>query len=262
MVSPGQVQRFDVNLDATGFCLLFTPSSLLAPLCLWLYTTATSLQAHESFSMALPTLVVPRVPDAWPQHEDPQAWDAIPAVPPLWLADGSGPARQQTRVRLCYDTQRLYARFDCDDDDIWWTYTRRDDPLYEEEVVELFIAPGEATPTRYYEFEVSPAGALLDAAIYNPTSSRADLQVDLSWSPATLRWSAWHDRVARAWGALLIVPWELIVPEGPLPQLWRANLYRIERPRNATPEFSCWSPTLTEPADFHKPARFGFLQLA
>ena len=53
----------------------------------------------------------------------------------------------------------------------------------------------------------------------------------------------------------------MIAPAGELPDTWRANLYRIERPRDAAPEYSCWSPTLTDPADFHKPARFGVLRL-
>jgi hypothetical protein len=210
---------------------------------------------------APPTLTLPRAPAGWAPDDDPLAWDAIPALPPFTLADGSGPARQQTLARLCYDERALYLRFECEDHDIWWSYTRRDDPLYDEEVVELFIAPGEATPTRYYEFEVSPAGVLLDAAVFNPTSERAELEVDLGWSPDALGWSAWQDRVRGRWGASLSVPWQAIAPEGGLPRVWRANLFRIERPRDGEPEFSCWSPTLTEPADFHKPARFGFLRL-
>ena len=43
--------------------------------------------------------------------------------------------------------------------------------------------------------------------------------------------------------------------------LWRGNFYRIERPHDAEPEFSGWSPTMTDPADFHKPAYFGILEL-
>ena len=51
------------------------------------------------------------------------------------------------------------------------------------------------------------------------------------------------------------------MPRTPLPEIWRANFYRIERPRDGAAEFSAWSPTLTAPADFHQPARFGFLDL-
>ena len=57
------------------------------------------------------------------------------------------------------------------------------------------------------------------------------------------------------WWAELSIPWEK--PS----KIWRANFYRVERPRDGAPEFTCWSPTLTNPADFHKPARFGLLEL-
>jgi hypothetical protein len=205
---------------------------------------------------------MPHAPAGWNWRADPAgwAWADIPPLPPFTLADGSGPADQQTTARACYDHQALYLRFDCDDRDIWGTYAERDDPIYDEEVVELFISPGAATPTRYYEFEVSPNGVVFDAIIYNPTSARADLIVDASWNPA-LRWCAARDAEARHWWAILIIPWSEIAPIGDLPATWRANFYRIERPHDSEPEFSCWSPTMTEPADFHKPAYFGVLEL-
>ena len=52
--------------------------------------------------------------------------------------------------------------------------------------------------------------------------------------------------------------------QGEVPRIWRANFYRIERPRQppeAGPELTAWAPTLVSPADFHKPARFGLLVL-
>ena len=63
-------------------------------------------------------------------------------------------------MRLAWDERALHVRFDCADRDAWGTYRERDDPLYEEEVVEVFLAPGEADPRRYVELEVSPAGVL------------------------------------------------------------------------------------------------------
>ena len=128
-------------------------------------------------------------------------------------------------------------------------------------MVEVFISPGPETPTRYYELEVSPNGVLLDAQIYNPTSERADIQVDFAWDCPGLRWWAGRDDAAGHWWALLVIPWAAITPPGATPRLWRANFYRIERPHSADPEFSCWSPTHTTPADFHKPAYFGSLEI-
>ena len=103
-------------------------------------------------STALLSLQLPRAPAGWaelPGGLDSRDWGEIAALPALVLADGSRPATQQTSVRVCADAIALYVRFDYDDRDIWSTYTQRDEPIYDEEVVELFISPGIATPTRY-----------------------------------------------------------------------------------------------------------------
>jgi hypothetical protein len=206
---------------------------------------------------------MPRAPASWDRQADLAAWNwgSVPALPPFTLADGSGLAQQQTVARICRDDDMLYVRFDCDDRDIWGTYTQHDDSIFDEEVVEVFIGGGAAAPIRYYEFEVSPNGVLLDARISNPTSRRADLEVDRSWACPGLRWSAGRDDTAGRWWAALAIPWRAIAPPDGPATTWRANFYRIERPRDSAPEFSCWSPTMTDPADFHKPAYFGTLYL-
>ncbi len=210
----------------------------------------------------LPNLQVSPAPQASFDLSDAEAWRSLPEVTPFILADGSGPALQQTILRVCCDASALYARFDCDDRDIWGTYTRRDDPIYEEEVVEVFIAPGTADPMHYLEFEVSPNGVLLDARVYNPTSTRADLQVDIEWICPGIRWSAERDDAANRWWGALAIPWAAVAPEARAPKFCRANFYRIESPRTlGEPEYSCWLPTLTDPADFHKPKRFGLLEM-
>jgi len=211
-----------------------------------------------------PELSVPRTPESWDRDADPATWiwEDVPPLPPFTLADGSGPAQQQTIARVCYDQQALYVRFDCDDRDIWGTGTQRDDPLYDEEVVEIFLAPGSDEPVRYFEFEISPNGVLFDARIHNPTSERTDLEVDASWDCPRMSWQTERHDVANHWWAIMIIPWAAVAPAGDLPTVWRGNFFRIERPRDAEPEYSCWSPTMTEPADYHKPAFFGTLRLA
>ena len=193
------------------------------------------------------------------------AWEAIPSLPPFQLADASGPALQQTRVRVAWDDEALHVRFDCEDRDAWGTFERRDDPIYEEEAVEVFLAAGTADPADYFEFEVSPRGVLWEGRIQNPTSQRADRVTDTSWDCPGIRWAAGRGASREDWWAALAIPWRGVVPDGPggpPPRLWRANFYRIERPRDGEPEFSGWSPTFTHPADFHQPARFGVLELA
>lgn len=203
----------------------------------------------------IPRWSVPRVPASW-------RWEEIPELPPFQLADGSGPARQQTRARLAWDGEALHVRFDCEDRDAWGTFQRRDDPVWQEEAVEVFLAPGEEDPVRYFEFEVSPLGVLFDAAIHNPTSLRADMTGDPSWDCPGVRWTAGKGKDRQDWWAEILIPWAGISPDADPPRIWRANLFRIERPRDGETEFSGWSPTLTTPADFHKPARFGVLELS
>lgn len=194
--------------------------------------------------MGIPRWTVPRR----------RPWEEVPPAP-LVLADGSGAPEQATTVRLCWDDEALHVRFDCEDRDAWGTFTKRDDPLWQEEVVEVFLAPGEDDPVDYMEIEVSPLGVLFDARIHNPTGLRADMTADLSWDCPGIRWQVGRGEEKQDWWA------ELSIPREKPSRIWRANFYRVERPRDGDPEFTCWSPTLTSPADFHKPARFGWLEL-
>lgn len=205
----------------------------------------------------LPVLRVARASQAVVSLDDDNVWDPLETITPLWLADGSGPACQSTIVRVCHDDAALYVRFDCADNDIWGTYSRRDDPIYEQEVVEIFVGEGAEDPIDYFEFQVSPNGVLFDARIHNPTSTRRDLHWDSSWDCPGVGWIARRDDAHNEWSAALAIPWAGITRDGTVPGICRANLYRIERPRNGEVEYSCWSPTRTHPADFHKPARFG-----
>ena len=103
------------------------------------------------------------------------------AAAPLRLADGIGWPRQRTVVSVRSEADALTVMFTCDDTDAWGTLTRRDDPVYKEECVELFLAPGEDDPKDYFEFELSPLGTFFDARIHNPTGRRESLSADLEW---------------------------------------------------------------------------------
>jgi hypothetical protein len=207
----------------------------------------------------VPTHVISLVPNTWEnQAFNTASWSSVPVLSPFYLADGNGFAKQQTHVRLAYSAQALYVRFDCEDDDIWGTYTQRDDPLYDEEVVEVFIASGTETPTRYFEFEVSPHGVVFDCTIDNPSGHYdKHLVVDATWNAEGLEWHTQMDSEQQHWWAVLVIPWQAV---GGYHTIWRANFYRIERSRTSGTEFSCWSPTHSK--SFHVPARFGTLELA
>jgi hypothetical protein len=183
---------------------------------------------------------------------------------PFLLADGTGPPRQATTARVQASATLLSFVFTCTDADAWGTLKGRDAPVYKEECIEVFLAPGADAPRDYFEFELSPLGTFFDARIHNPTGQRESLSADLQWNAKGARWAAKIDQARGQWTAELHLPWAALGWPSPdhLPRTWRLNLYRIDRPRDGSPpEYSCWSPTLASPPNFHLPERFGTLRL-
>jgi hypothetical protein len=200
----------------------------------------------------------PGVPEAVVPHLSRSSISLTPFV----LAHGRSDPRWQTRVRLAWSDAGLHVDFLCEDDDVWGSYRERDEPLWEEEAVEVFLAPGPDPPVRYFEFQFNPFGAVFDARVDNPHGDRASMRVRSDWDCRGLRSHARVEAGERRWHVRALLPWNgLGVDSGP-PLDWRANFFRIERPREAPHEFSAWSPPLTDPPDFHRPARFGRLRLA
>jgi hypothetical protein len=120
----------------------------------------------------------------------------------------------------------------------------------------VFLAPTTESPDLYYEFEVNPLGALFDARIESPERRRAGMRSVPEWNcPGFV---ARVKRRPDRWSASLRIPLDALC--GSAPPEWRANFYRIDR--GSPDEFSAWSPTLENPADFHVPERFGILRMS
>lgn len=178
-------------------------------------------------------------------------------LPPVELSDAvTGlPPRLKTAVRVGLRSGALVVRFDGRDAGTVATYSRRDEPLWKEDVFEVFLAPG-SDPSVYYEFEVNPKGALFDARVTSPHGRRETMAVDVDWNCAGL---GARVRVHPArWSAILTIPLASMDPTG-VARTWRANFFRIDR--GATDEYSAWRPAFADPPDFHVPERFGILRL-
>jgi hypothetical protein len=183
--------------------------------------------------------------------------DRLVEVPPVFLRDartGAAPVLR-TALRVGLRGSDLCVRFDGRDDGIVATHTERDAPLWQEDVFEVFLSP-EDPPRLYYEIEVNPLGTLFDARITSPDLSRDSMRVETAWDCEGL--SARVTRAEGRWSASLRIPLAGLCP-GALVSRWRANFYRIDR--GATDEYSAWSPPLADPPDFHRPERFGILNL-
>jgi len=196
---------------------------------------------------------------------DEPVWSRAPAVGDFVLADGEGQPQLPTEVRACWDSSYLYVAFVCVDTDIWGTLRQRDDPLYEEEVCEAFLSSG-GDVTKYYEFNFSPHNVVFDAKVECPESGdRRFMKNDPTWDCQGLRSAVQvvgtlddHSDVDERWTVEVALPFSEIGRQGQPPrdgETWRANFYRIDRAGEG--EYSCWSPTLADPPNFHVPGRFG-----
>jgi hypothetical protein len=197
---------------------------------------------------------------------DEAAWAGAPPI--AW-----GPAPHETRFRALWSPGGLFLRFDADDASPWHTMTRRDEHLWDEEVVEIFLDL-DRSGRDYYELEINPANVVCDLRMVSPWP---DKQGDIDWNLAGL-----ETRVrpqggasgARGWTATAFLPWagfrslpsaaHLGLPPKP-GDAWRFNVFRIERPGGPkSPEkdavFAAWSPPSVR--SFHDAGAFRALVFA
>ncbi|MCI0571845.1 MAG: carbohydrate-binding family 9-like protein [Myxococcaceae bacterium] len=191
----------------------------------------------------------------------PEEWAAATPVQLKGSFDGREPALRTT-ARLLYDAEHLYVAFDVEDPDVWGTLKQRDDPIYNEEVVELFL-DANADGRTYNELQVSPHNVLFDA--YFPARRQG---MDTGWDSGmrtavkvrgTL--DAPDDR-DEGWTVELAVPLARLAEVPRLPpqpgDRWRFNLYRLEHVDRARVEGQAFSPLFV--GDFHALPRFGWLR--
>lgn len=207
------------------------------------------------------TLVVPR---AAFDMDDPWATPAECSPVRLRRATDAAAPRLATSIAAWYDEDYLTILYSATDDHIRATYHSHDDPLYEQDVVEVFLAPGGLQ--RYYEIEVSPHGAVFDAAIESPRGTREAMIADVGWTCEGLFVAL--RKVFESSGSMSIdtvvrVPFFALERATPGDgETWRGNFFRIDRHPEHGDEFSAWQPTLRTPADFHVAAVFGTLRFS
>ena len=200
----------------------------------------------------VPTLACARLPlGALTSDPASEFWKKIAPVVLCENLTGDAP-QQSTEVRVAWDAGEWRVLFHAHDTHPWATITQRDGPLWEEEVVEVFIDPvgdGEC----YFEIEVNPLNAVLDLVLRR---NRSGYKKDFAWKCDGFR--SMTARTGAGWAAELSIPFPALAAEPPRAGAsWRVNFLRIDRPAGEPRELSAWSPT--HRATFHAPERFGTL---
>ena len=182
------------------------------------------------------------------------SWEAAAAV--TFDTDWSGAkSKVSTRVRTAWSKGALYMLWELEGAGLEVDASRpletEREKLYEEDCVELFLAPDAAVPTRYFEVEVGPLGHFFDISV-----DKKKGKSDTSWSSqpgiatkvdrerhrATIEIAMRSPDIVRA-----------LTPGAKLP----LGLYRMEG--KSTRLYLAWSPTRTAKPNFHVPEAFGTL---
>ena len=167
----------------------------------------------------------------------------------------------ETSVQLVYDDSYLYVAFHCKDRDIYSSYTQRDEHLWKEEAVEVFIDT-DAEKNNYVELEVSPNNVLFDSYIVDPVNIdvKATAAMDLTdIHTAVLVGGTTGDRADQDefWTVEIAVPLKELMEDFHPDKLkrasWKINFYRINRDKSPL-QYMAWSPTQ---GSFHQPDKFG-----
>ena len=192
--------------------------------------------------------------------------DALSWEPALAVSWGSD--IYATTFRALWGVEGLFLRFDAVDPSPWHTLTERDDHLWTEEVVEIFIDP-DGDGRNYAEIEINPHNAVCDLVIF---TASPNLRSDIDWDHEGIRPRVvpLRDDAGNTvgWTAVALLPWHgfAMLPDSDgvtLPPVvgdaWRFNVFRIKRPggpgepaKDAV--YAPWSPT--SGPSFHDPAAF------
>lgn len=199
---------------------------------------------------------------------DEAAWKQAKEVTLVETNTGN-PVPLKSTVRMLWDDKNFYVAFYCEDPDAWATFTQEDDPMWSEEVVELFIDP-DGNGYNYYEHEINPVNQKVDLYIINAgrrlkgrftgwkewdfNSIKSAVYVDGDGKTKGTKDKFWSVEVAVPFDDLWEIP-EIPPVDG---STWRFNAYRIERGATDKDDddfYAAFSPTYRP--SFHTPWQFG-----
>lgn len=209
-------------------------------------------------SWPLPTLKASQV-----EHDinpdgvlDEPVWaDAVPVRLEYGSGDSLAHPQLSTPVRALWSDRCLMLAYECPFTELNVFHPTQADErigLWENDVVEAFLAPDASTLDRYRELQWAPNGEALDLALDRGRR-------DFAWSAAA-RSGVTVDPEAKIWRVEACIPWSAFGENAAAPapgRRWRINLFRHDKANNVGLAFS---PTLGP--TFHAPERFGWLEFA
>ncbi len=177
--------------------------------------------------------------------------------------DGSK-AASKAEARVLWDDKFVYVGYTIEDSDVWTTLDKRDDKLWTEEAVEMFIdADGDGRT--YVELQANPKGAIFDSYLPAYRKNENDFDSGMKVAVSVDGTVDKRDDTDKGWTVEMMIPIEaargkLAEMKNVPPQVgtqWRVNFFRMDMPAGKPQAGTGWSPPLV--GDFHALDKFGVL---
>ena len=172
-----------------------------------------------------------------------------------------------TQARLLYDNKNLYVAFICQDTDLLSSYTKKDDPIYKEEAVEVMI-DADNNGREYFELQVNPANIQFDK-FFHEGPRRGE---DLAWNSGMKTAVKVNGTVGKrsdtdvGWTVEMAIPFKDVfkgnkaTPSVPPKDgdVWKVNLFRVDHSgKDNKGAYLMWNPVHS--GDFHTLRNWGNL---
>jgi alpha-galactosidase len=200
--------------------------------------------------------LIPRTLDFELSNMDRSVWAKSPRtlIDRYWNGS-SAPKHRSFTACLLWSDDFFYVRFDAAQAELLVVSVSPKTEiktlgLWDRDVCEIFIAPDDAEPRRYFEFEVAPTGEWVDLSIDSTDRTR---KTDTEYRSGMEAFAEiGQDTVTMA----MKIPWEAFGKRPGSGDVWHGNLFRCV---GCDPDrgYLAWSPTMTEVPNFHVPDRFG-----
>lgn len=182
---------------------------------------------------------------------DDEIWQKIEPV--SFVPNEAEPLKAKSNFKAVWDKNYVYFLFWIEDKDIQGKMTKRDDHLWHEEVMEIFL-DADCNPKTYYEFEWNPLNTLLDLYVLNPNCSRELIRQWWSWDCQGIKSAVQIDGtlnnskdIDKGWMLEVAIPFSEIQTAKNIPpkegDVWKFDLTRREgTEKEGTLQKSSWLP--------------------
>lgn len=188
--------------------------------------------------------------------------DAEPALINNFRPEGSE-HRPETTLRLQYNNEGIFGKFDVKDKFIICVNTENQQPVYQDSCVEFFISPNKVNG--YFNFEFNCIGKILSRfKTFNENSISKEILTENDLSKILLE-TTFKEKITEEiteptdWSLSFFIPFKLLgkyakefsTAKG---TVWKGNFFKCAD-KSSHPHWVSWSPV--KELNFHEPDCFG-----